>query len=797
MNAPDGPQWTQLLEVLNLRGGIVYVDHMRSGAEPQIKLTPWTETFVGDTLADGLLRLVRFPELFDRGERIKRNLEETFEWIFRPPSASDKPWDSFVGWLESSQDLYWITGKAGSGKSTLMKYIIHDCRVREMLGKWSGKKPLILAAHYFWISGTTMQMSQTGLLQSLIYQMLSQRRDLHKDLPQIPVELLHLFLVKDESRPWLWTELAQALRVLLEEKINGEPAVNYCFFIDGLDEYAGEKSDLIETIAQISVLPNVKICVSSRPWVVFEDAYKQKPSLLMQDLTYPDIKLYITKKFNSSPACVELAEMEKVYYNNLIEDVAAKSSGVFLWVVLVVNSLIQGFSEGDRIKEVEERLEQLPHDLEELFKKILDNLDPKHIGQASQLFQILSASIEPLDLLSLAFADDGVEAAFNRETKQFTPKEKMYKATVMKRRLISRCKGLLEVDEQDEGAEEENGVVDPDQDPAKKNESPDAAETKKVERFAAKKVQYLHRTVKDFLEQPHIWSQLLAATPPPFNPEASLYASYLQRIKTFDTGASATDIQKQRRVYRPAENRKKQRSADQLIELITGALEFTARAEAHIPQAEYIKFIDELDQVIEKSSLGSLLFDAYFESSKHHHHWSCSVPIGKEGSSLFDLAVSCKLIGWVSVKLDERALALEKGVIIAESKFVKDLLPLLFTAVANYDRLGGILRRPNIAHEQPCLEMIELFVKHGANIHAPLPPNSPDHRYDGQTIMNIVRHRAKHDVEWKQIYEMLLKYDVKQPPSELKKQEKSSKWGAGKGLVRDFSSLVRRKKKDG
>lgn len=32
-------------------------------------------------------------------------------------------WNDFVAWLEEGDGLYWIAGKAGSGKSTLMKYI--------------------------------------------------------------------------------------------------------------------------------------------------------------------------------------------------------------------------------------------------------------------------------------------------------------------------------------------------------------------------------------------------------------------------------------------------------------------------------------------------------------------------------------------------------------------------------------------------------------------------------------------------------------------------------------------------
>ncbi|KAI0126414.1 hypothetical protein BJ170DRAFT_733728 [Xylariales sp. AK1849] len=41
-------------------------------------------------------------------------------------SRSNVHWDNFLHWLESGEHVYWIGGKPGSGKSTLMKYIVCD-----------------------------------------------------------------------------------------------------------------------------------------------------------------------------------------------------------------------------------------------------------------------------------------------------------------------------------------------------------------------------------------------------------------------------------------------------------------------------------------------------------------------------------------------------------------------------------------------------------------------------------------------------------------------------------------------
>ncbi len=66
-----------------------------------------------------------YPEIKHREETIKEAHARTFRWIFEP-DVSDKAvrrWHSFVEWLASGQGTYWISGKAGSGKSTLMNCI--------------------------------------------------------------------------------------------------------------------------------------------------------------------------------------------------------------------------------------------------------------------------------------------------------------------------------------------------------------------------------------------------------------------------------------------------------------------------------------------------------------------------------------------------------------------------------------------------------------------------------------------------------------------------------------------------
>lgn len=126
--------------------------------------------------------LLQFDEIAERRATIAEAHKKTFDWIFLPklstPEIDHVDQDSnqaglkqggFMKWLLGDQNLYWITGKPGSGKSTLMKYLFDDKRTLDAVSAWSRGNELITAGFFFWNSGTAMQMSRMGLLQTLLY----------------------------------------------------------------------------------------------------------------------------------------------------------------------------------------------------------------------------------------------------------------------------------------------------------------------------------------------------------------------------------------------------------------------------------------------------------------------------------------------------------------------------------------------------------------------------------------------------------------------------------------------------
>ena len=111
-----------------------------------------------------LLRILKYDGMRGRENMIATSHSETFQWIF---PEEIQAWSSFVEWLHSAQSLYWISGKPGSGKSTLMKFIVNDKRTTENL-----KPNTLILSHYLWSIGTPMRKSTKRVILSLLYQLL-------------------------------------------------------------------------------------------------------------------------------------------------------------------------------------------------------------------------------------------------------------------------------------------------------------------------------------------------------------------------------------------------------------------------------------------------------------------------------------------------------------------------------------------------------------------------------------------------------------------------------------------------
>lgn len=449
-----------------------------------------------------LLNSLRFDYINQRQATVEPAHERTFEWILDPSSSV-----KFDNWARSQNGVYWIMGKAGSGKSTLMKFLLNHTKTAEALKAWAGTKELVTASFFFWNAGPSVQKSQEGLFRSLLYEILSQCPDLTRTVCSSKAATFRPF--ERELVPWTRQELWDAIRLL--KQTSGVRA-RFCFFVDGLDEYDGKPDQIVSVLESLRTWSDIKLCVSSRPYNEFKDAFGRPcdPQLALEYLTREDIRLYVRSTLEDNPRFKALKARDD-RSQDLVREIVDKAQGVFLWVTLVVGSLLTGLSNADRICDLQKRLREFPETLEKFFAHMITSVEPIYREQTAQTFKFAIEANETLSFMTYSFLDDEdldavVTAPFNPLTIQGIQERQ----DDMRRRLNGRCKGLLEVENRDYGA---HSAYDD---------------------WFFNKVIFHHRTVRDFLQTKDMQNMLLENLEAGFEPKLHFCKAFLAQLKALD-----------------------------------------------------------------------------------------------------------------------------------------------------------------------------------------------------------------------------------------------------------------------
>lgn len=222
----------------------------------------------GQPEAQQLADEVYFLEMHQRVETIGDRHSSTFQWMLEPPESHHRPWDSFVGWLKDDQPLYWVSGKPGSGKSMLMRYMTSTLQKtdqpRHDHASENPVTPPIVLSHFFWEAGAELQRSTAGCLRTLLWQPLQ--------FPTMEREVCQAVRTF-AGATWTHNRLRSALKAA-----RGHVQAPIYLFLDGLDEcHDGE--DIVDFVEELADMARLKICVSSRPEQLYVDAFSDKPKL--------------------------------------------------------------------------------------------------------------------------------------------------------------------------------------------------------------------------------------------------------------------------------------------------------------------------------------------------------------------------------------------------------------------------------------------------------------------------------------------------------------------------------------
>jgi hypothetical protein len=272
-------------------------------------------------------------------------------------------------------------------------------------------------------------------------------------------------------------------------------------------------------------------------------------------LTYNDIKLFVNDKLARNKRMLQLFREDPGSANLFVDEIVRRACGVFLWVALVVKSLMAGLRNCDDIPRLRKRLKALPTDLEALYAHMLSSIDPFYQEDAAAIIQLVECSLEhPCvgQLFNILALDRALSATYQSTmVAPITPAWPLQRASSLSRFfddtpmpdcsipgnqqpaltitvpensrpakyerletfMKSCCMGLLEVS------------------PSKfaYTSGRDGIDFSGIDQFPA--ISYIHATARDFITKPETWSIIRKNASKKAPPELSILMSHILLFK--------------------------------------------------------------------------------------------------------------------------------------------------------------------------------------------------------------------------------------------------------------------------
>lgn len=300
---------------------------------------------------------------------------------------------------------------------------------------------------------------------------------------------------------WGIEELKLMLRKIVD--LDEFPA-RFCFFIDGLDEYHGDEEDLVDILSFFSNTPNLKLCVSSRPRLLLDEAFEdRRVKLVISDFTKDDMRLYVSRRLEANAKFKEL-QARQAACGELVSQTADIAKGVWLWVFLVTHDLVQAVNRKEEVRTLRRIVDQFPKELEKYFSFIIESVKPPFREEMAQIFLITIDEVQPLPLYAFSLLEhwrDDPDYAISADISSLEMDHVRLHDGIRKDQLQNRCKDLL--------------IVEDGPHPT----------------FLERPVDFLHRTVRDFLRDCYYDNLMAEIASSGFNPVLSFCNMMLLLLK--------------------------------------------------------------------------------------------------------------------------------------------------------------------------------------------------------------------------------------------------------------------------
>ncbi|KAI1343251.1 hypothetical protein F5Y15DRAFT_412045 [Xylariaceae sp. FL0016] len=653
-----------------------------------------------------ILNTLYYDTMTERESRIDRAYGQTCEWMLSPEAS---PFNEF---LSSSEPVMWISGKAGSGKSTVMKHVWESKRLKQELEEeWARGGELMMASFFMFEGGNRIQKTYEGFLRSVLYQILSTRRDLVKiafpsffDCSWPPPVHFNTTTNLNQAFYSLFAHMSQRLRLfvmidgideyrIMERKDHYEQAdLEVYYDKETGDESWGRskwRSDSYTEIAKlINSMANKDTCkfvVSSRELPVFEEAFTNFPRIRLQEYTEQAIAAYVAGRLeDEAPGLPDT--------KNLCMEVARKSEGDILWARLAIDIVVEG-----SLRTLRSTLDSLPTQLggpEGLYMRMIESLRPDYQNDACRIFHIVLRAQQPPSLATLALAEQGYidrrtgELRVIQDSAQPHTLASIQNLTDdLQRRLQICCAGLLEA-EANPGSSDTSGT--------------------------GQRVAFTHQTAKELVGRKDIWRKIPSIKSlDNVELDCSLLSGCVRHLKAFEL------------IRPPVLTWPSIRFRPDAWLLIANALRYAERIDGEVKDVEkYARVLDELNYTNQRAWLAALdnhkplVEDPDWYERKlpglRKRHWSSFEPMeaGKppKRKDFLSLAVQANLIRYVALKL---------GDMDEETKMKKaqELLPYVVSPKADgfsacVSLSGDYL---DFHHDMPDSRLLEILFDAGAD----------------------------------------------------------------------------------
>ena len=310
--------------------------------------------------------------------------------------------EKYSAWIKEG-GLLWIEGKAGSGKSTLMKFAMEQERARLQ------SSPNASTLQFFFNGrGNLDEKSPLGLFRTLVHDLLNSRRNDPHISQLISAGLKECRTSHGQLISW-HIDALKSIFLRACSAASGQIIV----FLDGLDEM-----EIHNDMTHLSILlfflrvaesgppgiPKLRLCFSSRELIPVKNWWRTHPypHLYLQDENESDIRRYVRNRTEDLRQECQLA----IDLDYIGQWIMMKADGVFLWVVLVMKEITEQSAEFSCATrgELMKRLADIPQELVGLYRRMLGHVKDQNKLKTLQMMLLVLFASRPLRLKDFRMA---------------------------------------------------------------------------------------------------------------------------------------------------------------------------------------------------------------------------------------------------------------------------------------------------------------------------------------------------------------------------------------------------------